>query len=114
MDFEQSKGSGWLSQNSQKSQNLWALITGVGVLIYTYFMTKARGNKSFEQPLYRKDRRHGQYQSCIFFLMSIRFVFHHFFFFDVRFSSYHFNILLVFFVGLNVGFWFVSFLPFWT
>ena len=26
---------GWLSQN------LWALITGVGVLIYTYFMTKA-------------------------------------------------------------------------
>ena len=27
---------GWLSQN------LWALITGVGVLIYTYFMTKRR------------------------------------------------------------------------
>ena len=27
---------GWLSQN------FWALITGVGVLIYTYFMTKAR------------------------------------------------------------------------
>ena len=27
---------GWLSQN------LWALITGVGVLIYTYFMTNAR------------------------------------------------------------------------
>ena len=27
---------GWLSQN------LWALITGVGVLIYTYFMTKTR------------------------------------------------------------------------
>ena len=27
---------GWLSQN------LWALITGAGVLIYTYFMTKAR------------------------------------------------------------------------
>ena len=25
---------GWLSQN------LWALITGVGVLLYTYFMTK--------------------------------------------------------------------------
>ena len=24
------------------SQNLWALITGVGVLIYTYFMTKTR------------------------------------------------------------------------
>ena len=27
---------GWLSQN------LWALITGVGILIYMYFMTKAR------------------------------------------------------------------------
>ena len=27
---------GWLSQN------LWALITGVGVLIYTYFMTRTR------------------------------------------------------------------------
>ena len=27
---------GWLSQN------LWALITGDGVLIYTYFMTKTR------------------------------------------------------------------------
>ena len=27
---------GWLSQN------LWALITGVGVLIFTYFMTKTR------------------------------------------------------------------------
>ena len=27
---------GWLSQN------LWALITGIGVLIYTYFMTKTK------------------------------------------------------------------------
>ena len=27
---------GWLSQN------LWTLITGAGVLIYTYFMTKTR------------------------------------------------------------------------
>ena len=27
---------GWLSQT------LWALVTGVGVLIYTYFMTKTR------------------------------------------------------------------------
>ena len=27
---------GWLSEN------LWALITGVGVLVYTYFMTKTR------------------------------------------------------------------------
>ena len=40
---------GWLSQN------LWALITGVGVLIYTYFMTKAERNKSFEYPPYCKD-----------------------------------------------------------
>ena len=30
---------GWLSQN------LWALITGIGVLIYTYFMTKQGGDK---------------------------------------------------------------------
>ena len=30
MDFKQSERSGWLSQN------LWALVTGVGVLIYTY------------------------------------------------------------------------------
>ena len=30
------KAIGWLSQN------LWTLITGVGVLIYTYFMTKTR------------------------------------------------------------------------
>ena len=30
------EGVGWLSQN------LWALITGVGVLIYTYFMAKTR------------------------------------------------------------------------
>ena len=28
--------TGWLSQN------LWALLTGDGVLIYTYFMTKTR------------------------------------------------------------------------
>ena len=44
MDIEESKGSGWLAQNSQKSQNLWAFVTGVGFLIYTYFMTKARKN----------------------------------------------------------------------
>ena len=30
---------GWLSQN------FWALITGVGVLVYTYFMTKTRRRK---------------------------------------------------------------------
>ena len=36
--FNRAKGVvGWLSQN------LWALTTGVGVLIYTYFMTKMRG-----------------------------------------------------------------------
>ena len=35
----------WISNRAKEvvgwlSQNLWALITGVGVLIYTYFMTK--------------------------------------------------------------------------
>ena len=43
---------GWLSQN------LWALITGVGVLIYTYFMTKTRRGCS------------SQYQSNLFFLIG--------------------------------------------
>ena len=28
--------------NGWSSQNLWVLVTGVGVLIYTYFMTKMR------------------------------------------------------------------------
>ena len=37
----------WILNRAKKvivwlSQNLWALITGVGVLIYTYFMTNAR------------------------------------------------------------------------
>ena len=37
----------WILNRAKKvvgwmSQNLWALITGVGVLIYTYFMTKTR------------------------------------------------------------------------
>ena len=37
----------WILNRSKEvvgclSQNLWALITGVGVLIYTYFMTKTR------------------------------------------------------------------------
>ena len=37
----------WISNRAKEvigwlSQNLWALITGVGVLIYTYFMTKTR------------------------------------------------------------------------
>ena len=31
-----------LNRAMEVSQNLWALITGVGVLIYTYFMTKTR------------------------------------------------------------------------
>ena len=35
----------WISNRSKEvvgwlSQNLWALITGVGLLVYTYFMTK--------------------------------------------------------------------------
>ena len=38
-----------------QSQNLWALITGVGVLIYTYFMTNTRRRWSFEHPPYCKD-----------------------------------------------------------
>ena len=37
MDFEQSKRCGWLVVS-----NLWPFITGAGVLIYTYFMTKTR------------------------------------------------------------------------
>ena len=37
----------WISNRAKEvigwlSQNLWALITGVGVLVYTYFMTKTR------------------------------------------------------------------------
>ena len=35
---------GWLSQN------LWALITGVRVLVYTYFMTKTRRRWLLEHP----------------------------------------------------------------
>ena len=70
---------GWLSQN------LWALITGVGVLIYTYFMTKTRRGKSFEHPPYCKDSCSSQYQSNLFFLIGdlIR----------IRFGSYHLNIM---------------------
>ena len=37
MDSEQSKRSGWLVISE-----LWALMTGVGVLTYIYFMTKTR------------------------------------------------------------------------
>ena len=48
---------GWLSQN------LWAFITGVGVLIYTYFITKTKRRWSFEHPPYCKDGYYSQYQS---------------------------------------------------
>ena len=74
---------GWLSQN------VWALITGVGVLIYTYFMTKTRRSKSFEHPPYCKDRCYSQCQSYLFFLIGN--------FIHTRFGFYHLNILFVFF-----------------
>ena len=95
---------GWLSQN------LWALITGVGVLIYTYFMTNTRRRWSFEHPSYCKDRCYSQYQSDLFFLIGnfahTRFCFYHvniLFELDVRF-----NILFVLFIGLDfrLDFWF--------
>ena len=53
---------GWLSQN------LWALITGVGVLIYTYFMTNRR--YLLEHPPYCKDSCSSQYQSNLFFFIG--------------------------------------------
>ena len=86
---------GWLSQN------LWALITGVGVLIYTYFMTKTRRDKSFEHPPYCKDSCSSQYQSNLFFFIGdlISIMFELFIGLDVRF-----NILFVFFIGLDVRF----------
>ena len=46
---------GWLSQN------LWALITGVGVSICTYFMTKTRRRQSLEHPPYCEDGCYSQY-----------------------------------------------------
>ena len=95
---------GWLSQN------LWALITDVGVLVYTYFMTRKREEKkkekkrkekkrrkgegkSFEHPPYCKDRCYSQHQSNLFFLIDdpIRIRFAFFIELDVRF-----NILFVF------------------
>ena len=51
---------GWLPQN------LSALITGVGVLIYTYFMTKTNRRLSFQHPQYCKDSCSSQYQSNLF------------------------------------------------
>ena len=76
---------GWLSQN------LWALITGVGVLIYTYFMTNARRRQLLEHPPYCKDSCSSQYQSNLFFLIgdliSIRFL----------------NILIAFSIELMLG-----------
>ena len=91
---------GWLSQN------LWALITGVGVLIYRYFMTKTNRRQSFEHPPYCKYSCSSQYQSNLFFLtgdrIRIRFLnimFELFIGLDVRF-----NILFAFFTGLDVRF----------
>ena len=88
---------GWLSQN------LWVLITGIGVLIYTYFMTKTR--REFEHPPHSKDSCSSQYQSYLFSfigdLISIRFL-NIMFKLDVRF-----DILFVFFVGLDVRFLFL-------
>ena len=55
---------GWLSQN------LWALITGVRVLIYTYFMTNARRRQLLEHPPYCKDSCSSQYQRNLFFLIG--------------------------------------------
>ena len=75
---------GWLSQN------LWALITGIGVLIYTYFMTKTRRRWLFEHPPYCKDRCYSQYQSHLFFLIG-----------DLI-SIRSLNILFVLFIKLNV------------
>ena len=84
---------GWLSQN------LWALITGIGVLIYTYFMTNRR--QLLEHPPYCKDSCSSQYQSYLSFLIGdlIRIRFELFIGLDVRF-----NILFVFFIGLDVRF----------
>ena len=104
---------GWLSQN------LWVLITGVGVLIYTYFMTKTRRrNRLFEQTSDCENGCYSQYQSYLFFLIGdfihIRFGFFIeldvrfnilFVFFigvSVRFSSYDFNISFLFFIGLDI------------
>ena len=95
---------GWLFQN------LSALITGVGVLIYTYFMTNTRRSQSFEYPPYCKDRCYSQYQSNLFFLIGdlihIRFAF--LIELDVRF-----NILFVLFIGLDVRLSLHYSFPFW-
>ena len=89
---------GWLSQN------LWALITGVGVLIYIYFMTKTRW--SFEHPPYCKDRCYSQYQSHLFFLtgylIHIGLVFYRL---NILFElGVRFSILFPFFIRLDVRF----------
>ena len=81
---------GWLSQN------LWALVTGVGVLMYTYFMTKTRRRYLLEHPQYCKDSCSSQYQSNLFFLIGDPI--------SVRFGSYHLNILFVLFIELSVRF----------
>ena len=120
---------GWLSQN------LWALITGVGVLIYTYFMTKTNRRWLLEHPPYCKDRCYSQYQSYLFFLIgdliSVRYLnilFVLFIRLNVRFVLYigvsdrfilfikldvRFNTLFVFFIGLDVRFSFHLWLDIW-
>ena len=89
---------GWLSQN------LWALITGIGVLIYTYFKTKTNRRESFEHPPYCKDSCSSQYQSNLFFLIGdlicIRFL-NILIAFSIELDV-RFNILFVFFIGLDV------------
>ena len=98
---------GWLSQN------LWALITGVGVLIYTYFMTKTRRRYLLEHPQYCKDSCSSQYQSNLFFLIGIKFASRYFNILpDVR--SIGFDILFVFFIWFDDRFniLFVSFIWF--
>ena len=91
-------------------RNLWALITGVGVLIYTYFMTNTRRRWSFEHPPHCKDRCYSQYQSNLFFLIGdlIRIRFAFFIELDVRF-----NILFVFLIGLDVRLSFHYSFAFW-
>ena len=89
---------GWLSQN------LWALITGVGGLIYTYFMTKTNRRWSFEHPPYCKDSCSSQYQSNLFFLIDdlIRIRFLNILIAFTIELDVRLNILFVFFIRLDV------------
>ena len=89
---------GWLSQN------LWTFITGVGVLIYTYFMTNRR--QLLEHPPYCKDSCSSQYQSNLFFLIGdlirIRFL-NILIAFSIELDV-RFNILFVLFIRLDIWF----------